>query len=183
MGFTSGTGGSTDIHEVQNVELSSVVLESLEKLQRRQHLADHDELEQQSAAVPRAAPTSSSTNTFVNTCADHQRRRQQDHPQSPARRAFAYTLTGGSLELNGWRPSPSGICRFADCTAPDAHHQLEHHDSDNAVQIQNNSTGNLAIGGTVGLGSQYRLGQRSGNTTLSGVVSGAGSIVQSGTAP
>lgn len=181
MGFTSGTGGSTDIHEVQNVALSSVVSNLWTNGNGNSAWATANNWNNSPAAVPAAGSDVLLDNTFVNTAqnitvAGNQviRNLQIDAP-------FSYALSGGSLEFNGGSAiGPSGI--FVSQTHGSATQTVNSNlILDNSVQIQNNSSAGLNLGGTVNLGANTATLNGSGNVTLSGVISGTGSIIQSGT--
>ena len=181
MGFTAGTGGSTDIHEVQNVALSSVVSNLWTNSNGNSAWMTANNWNNSPASVPASGSDILLDNTFVNTAQNISvvgnqvvRNLQVDAP-------FSYTLSGGSLEFNGGSAiGPSGI--FVSQTHGSATQTIGSNVTmDNAIQIQNNSSAGLVINGTVNLGSYTATLNGSGNVTLSGIVSGTGAIAQSGT--
>jgi autotransporter-associated beta strand protein len=181
MGFTAGTGGSTDIHEVQNVALSSVVSNLWTNGNGNSAWTTANNWNNSPASTPASGSDVLLDNSFVNTAqnitvAGNQvvRNLQIDAP-------FSYTLTGGSLEFNGTSAiGPSGI--FVSQTHGSAAQTINSNlIADNSIQIQNNSSGALALGGTLNLGSSTATLNGSGSTALSGVISGTGALVQSGT--
>jgi autotransporter-associated beta strand protein len=182
MGFTSGTGGSTDIHEIQAVTLSSVVSNLWKNASGDSTWATATNWNNTPAAVPASGSDILLDNTFVSSAQNIAvtgtkviRNLQIDAP-------FSYTLSGGTLELNGSSATgPSGI--FVSQTHGSATQTIGSNlTADNAIQIQNNSSSTLALtGATVSLGNSTATLNGSGNTTISGIISGTGKIVQSGT--
>jgi fibronectin-binding autotransporter adhesin len=91
---------------------------------------------------------------------------------------FSYTLTGGSLEFSG--TGASGI--FVNQTHGTAVQTVGSNlTADNAIQIQNNSPANLSLTGTVGLAGNALTFNGSSSVSVSGIVSGTGTVTQSGT--
>ena len=181
MGFTAGTGGSTDIHEVQNVALSSVVSNLWTNTNGNSAWTTANNWNNSPASIPASGSDVLLDNSFVNTAqnitvAGNQiiRNLQIDAP-------FGYTLTGGSLQFNGSSaPGPSGI--YVSQTHGSADQTINSNlIADNAIQIQNKSAGTLNLGGTLSLGSYTATISGTGNTTLSGVISGTGALVHSNT--
>lgn len=181
MGFTSGTGGSTDIHEVQNVTLSSVVSNLWTNSSANNAWTTANNWNNSPASTPAAYSDILLDNTFVNTAQNVTvsgtqliRNLQIDAP-------FSYTLSGGTLQFNSNSVAgPSGI--FVSQTHGSAAQTVGSNlVAGNAIQIQNNSSGTLTLSGALSLGSNTATLNGSGNTTISGVVSGTGALVQSGT--
>src|ERR1019366_8955737 len=181
MGFTAGTGGNTDVHQVQNVTLSSVVSNLWTNTSADSPGATASNWNNPPAAVPASGSDILLDNTFVNTAqtitvAGNKiiRNLQIDAP-------FSYNLSGGSLEFNGSSAiGPTGI--LVSQTHGSAAQTIGSNlTADNAIQIQNNSSAALALTGTVSLGSSAATLNGSGNTTLSGNISGTGGApIQSG---
>lgn len=184
MGFTAGTGGSTDVHQVQNVTLTRVVSNLWTNGSTNSAWGTATNWNNTPANVPAVGSDILLDNTFVNTAQNISvvgnqviRNLQIDAP-------FSYTLTGGSLEFNGSAAiGPSGI--LVSQTHGSATQTIGSNLTlDNAIQIQNNSSAALALTGNVNLGNYTATLNGNGYTTISGVVSGTGTgakIVQSGT--
>ena len=187
MGFTGSTGGATDIHQVQDVALTSVVSNLWTNTAGTstwgaQGTANNNTNWANSpASNPAVGGDILLDNTFVSTAqtigvTGNQviRNLQVDAP-------FSYTLNGGSLEFNGSSAiGPSGILvsQIHGTANQTVNSNLS---ADNAILIQNNSTGLLTLGGSVNLGANAATFNGSGNVTSTGIVSGTGgSIVQSG---
>ncbi len=184
MGFTAGTGGATDIHEVQNVALTSVISNLWtggSVVAGAGSWTTANNWNNSPASAPAVGSDILLDNTFVNTAQTVNvtgtqvvRNLQIDAP-------FGYTVAGGTIELNGSTATgPSGI--FVSQTHGSAAQTISSNViADNAIQIQNNSSSTLALSGTLALGSSSATLSGSGDTTLSGIISGTGSLVQSGT--
>ena len=188
MGFTGSTGGSTDIHQVQDVALTSVVSNLWTNTSGNSTWGAQGTTNSDTnwANSPASNPASGSDvlldNTYVSSAqtigvTGNQviRNLQIDAP-------FSYTLNGGSLEFNGSSAmGPTGI--FVTQTHGYANQTVNSNLSlDNGIAIQNNSSGLLTLGGNVNLGAYKATLSGSGNVTSTGIISGTGgSIVQSGT--
>jgi len=187
MGFTGSTGGSTDVHQVNDVALTSVVSNiwtngAGDLTWGKQGTTNSDaNWNNTPASNPAVGGDILFDNSHVSvaqaiTVINNQvvRNLQIDAP-------FSYTLTGGSIELNGSSAAgPTGI--FVTQTHGAANQTINSNLSlDNAVQVQNNSTGTLALGGDIALGAFAATINGSGAVTSTGVISGTGSIAQTGT--
>ena len=188
MGFTGSTGGSTDVHQVQDVSLTSVVANlwtntSGNSTWGAQGTTNSDTNWANSpASNPSAGGDILLDNTYVSSAqaiavTGNQviRNLQIDAP-------FSYTLNGGSLEFNGSSAAgPTGI--FVSQTHGYANQTVNSALTlDNAIELQNNSSGLLTLGGNVSLGANTATLDGSGSVASTGVISGTGGkIVQSGT--
>ncbi|HTJ79520.1 MAG TPA: autotransporter-associated beta strand repeat-containing protein [Rariglobus sp.] len=182
MGFTGSTGGSTNIHEVQAVNLSSVVA-NLWTNTNGDSLwgTGNDWYGSPTGVVPSNYADILLDNSYVSSAqainvASNRtiRSLQIDAP-------FAYTLNNGTLTFNnGGVTGPSGI--FVTQTHGSATQTVNSAlVLNNAIQIQNNSSGALNLGGTVTTNGNAIAINGTGASTLSGVISGTGAISQSGT--
>ncbi|HVU15668.1 MAG TPA: autotransporter-associated beta strand repeat-containing protein [Candidatus Didemnitutus sp.] len=177
MGFTSGTGGSTDVHEIQNVSLSSVTANLWTAGGGDTQWGTGNNWF--GGGVPAASSDILLDNTYVSTAQNINlggatrtvRNVQIDAP-------FAYNLSNGTIafDANGVL-GPSGI--FVTSTHGSANQTINANlTAANAIEIQNASTGTLALGGTLANGGNAVTFSGSGNTTESGVVSGTGGLVK-----
>ena len=187
MGFTGSTGGATDIHQVQDVALTSVVANlwtntSGNSTWGTQGTTGSDTNWANSpASNPAVGGDILLDNTYVSSAqaiavTGNQviRNLQVDAP-------FSYTLNGGSLEFNSSSAAgPTGI--FVSQTHGYANQTVNSSLTlDNAIELQNNSSGLLTLGGNISLGAHAATLDGSGSVTSTGVISGTGgSIVQSG---
>jgi autotransporter-associated beta strand protein len=177
MGFTGSTGGSTDIHEVQNVSLSSVTA-SLWTGNAADGLWGSG-TNWVGNAVPPTYTDILLDNTFASSAqaislagtTQTVRSLQLDAP-------FSYTVGNGTLVLNSnGILGPSGI--FVSATHGSANQTFSTNlVAANAVEFRNTSTGTLALNGTFNNGGNAVTVSGSGNTTFGVVVSGAGGLTK-----
>ena len=191
MGFTGSTGGSTDIHQVQAVHLTSSIANlwtggAGNGTWGNQGTTGSDANWANSpAANPAVGADVLLDNTYVSTGqtitigtgqVQTIRNLQIDAP-------FSYTLNGGTIDLNGTATTgPSGI--FVTQTHGTAAQTINSAiTAENAIEVKNNTSSLLTLGGTLGLGANTVTFDGTGATTVAGVVSGTGAaaIVQSGT--
>jgi autotransporter-associated beta strand protein len=182
MGFTSGTGSSTNIHEVQTVNLSSVVANLWTNVNGDSAWGTgNDWYGSPTGVVPSNYADILLDNTYVSTSQtiDVASNRTLRSLQIDA--PFSYTLNNGTLTFDkGGIAGPSGI--FVSQTHGSATQTVNSALAlNNAIQIQNNSSGALNLNGTVTTNGNAITLNGSGTSTLAGVISGAGAITQSGT--
>jgi fibronectin-binding autotransporter adhesin len=187
MGFTGSTGGSTDIHQVQDVKLTSVVANLWTNTTGNSTWSAQGTPTNAAnwANSPASNPASGSDvlldNTYVNSAQNIAVTGNQVLRNLQIDAPFSYTLNGGSIEFNGSSAiGPSGI--LVSQTHGSATQTVNSNlSADNAIQIQNNAAGNLVLGGNLALGANAVTFNGSGNVSESGVISGTGgSIVESG---
>lgn len=181
MGFTGSTGASTNIHEVQAVALSSVVANLWTNANGdSQWGTGNDWYGSPSGSVPLSYADILLDNTYVSTAqtvdvASNRliRSLQLDAP-------FGYTLDNGTLTFNrGGIAGPSGI--FVSQTHGSATQTINSALAlNNAVQIQNNSSGALNLNGAIATNGNGIEFNGSGATTATGIVSGGGALTQTG---
>jgi autotransporter-associated beta strand protein len=181
MGFTGSTGSSTDIHEIQNVMLSSVSANLWTNNSGDSVWNTANDWAGAPAQVPSVGSDVLLNNAYVNSAqtinvASNQiiRSLQIDAP-------FTYTLNNGSLEFNNEGiTGTSGIM----VTQSNGHADQTINSNlkaDNAIVVQNNTTSNLNLTGTLATGGNTVNFNGSGVVNESGVVSGTGSVFETGT--
>jgi autotransporter-associated beta strand protein len=188
MGFTGSTGGSTDVHQVQDVTLTSVVANlwtntSGNSTWGAQGTANSDTNWANSpASNPAVGGDVLLDNTYVSSAQTIAVTGNQVIRNLQIDAPFSYTLNGGSLEFNGSSAiGPSGILlsQTHGYATQTVNSSLS---ADNAIEIQNNSSGSLVLGGAIALGANAVTFNGSGNVSSSGIISGTGgSVVQDGT--
>lgn len=176
LGFTGSTGGSTNIHEVKGLSLTSVVANLWTNFGGTSTWGSAGNWD--GTQLPVANADILLDNTYVSSAqtiaVDQNRVIRNLQVDAP----FSYTLNGGSLEFNsGGRAGPAGI--FVTQTHGSAAHTINSPITlGNAIEIKNDSAGTLTVNGTIATnGNAVALGG-SGNTTLGGVVSGAGALTK-----
>lgn len=182
MGFTGSTGGSTNIHEVQSVALDSVVANLWTNTGADSKWGTaNDWYGSPSGAVPSAYADILLDNSYVSSAQTIDVASNRTIRSLQVDAPFAYTLNNGTLTFDrGGVAGPSGI--FVSQTHGSATQTVNSALAlNNAIQIQNNSAGALALGGAIATNGNAITVNGSGVTTATGVISGAGSLTQSGT--
>ena len=177
FGFSSGTGGQTNYHEVRNLNVTTLVA----------NLWDGGAGDGRWASAnnwnPDIAPSAGADllfdNTYaataqtINTGGDRTVRSLQfDAP-------FSYTINDNKVTFDaGSVPGFTGIAVTQTRGAAD---QTVNSGLglNNDIGIRNNSTGQLALTGDVALGRHAVAFDGTGTTTVTGVVSGAGEVTKS----
>ncbi|HEY8932397.1 MAG TPA: autotransporter-associated beta strand repeat-containing protein, partial [Rariglobus sp.] len=181
MGFTGSTGGSTNIHEVQSVALNSVVANLWTNTGADSKWGTaNDWYGSPSGAVPSAYADVLLDNSYVSSAQSIDVASNRTIRSLQIDAPFAYTLNNGTLTFDrGGLAGPSGI--FVSQTHGSATQTVNSALAlNNAIQIQNNSSGALALGGAIATNGNAITVNGSGAVTTSGVISGAGSLTQSG---
>ena len=182
MGFTGSTGGSTNIHEVQSVALDSVVANLWTNTGADSKWGTaNDWYGSPSGAVPSAYADILLDNSYVSSAQTIDVASNRTLRSLQVDAPFAYTLNNGTLTFDrGGIAGPSGI--FVSQTHGSATQTVNSALAlNNAIQIQNNSAGALALGGAIATNGNAITLNGTGTTTATGVISGAGSLTQSGT--
>jgi fibronectin-binding autotransporter adhesin len=170
FGFAASTGGSTNYHEIRNLTVTTLIANLWDAG------AGDGLWESGSNWNPNILPASGADilfdNTFVSTAQTINtgsnrtvRSIQMDAP-------FAYTLNNNTITFDAAAvPGFSGIALTQ--TRGSANHVINSNLAlNNDIGVRQNSSGNLSLTGTIGLGSHNLAFDGSGTTTASGVISG-----------
>ena len=187
MGFTGSTGGSTDVHQVNDVALTSVVSNlwtngaGTSTWGAQGTTTNDTNWNNTPASNPAVGGDILFDNSQVSIAQAIAVTGNQVVRNLQIDASFSYTLNGGSIEFNGSSAAgPTGI--FLTQTHGSASQTINSNLSlDNAIQVQNNSAGSLTLGGTVALGANAVTVNGTGTVNSTGVISGTGSISQTGT--
>ena len=181
MGFTAGTGSSTDIHEIQNVMLSSIAANLWTNNAGTSTWTTANNWYGSPAVVPTTGSDVLLNNAYVSTAQTISVSGNQVIRSLQLDAPFAYTLNGGTLEFNNEGiAGPTGI--IVTNTNGTASHVINSAvQADTAMVIQNNTSSSLAVNGAVNTNGNSVSFTGSGAVTVAGVVSGTGSLTQGGT--
>ncbi len=175
-GFSSGTGASTNYHEVRNLNVTTLVA----------NLWDNGDGNSQWGTTnnwnPNVVPSIGSdillNNTFVTTAQTIDTGANRTIRSLSIDAPFAYTVNNNTLTFDaGSVPGFSGIA--VSQTRGVANHAVNSNLAlANDITVRNNSTGTLTLGGTIALGSNDILFDGTGATTAGGAISGTGSLTK-----
>lgn len=177
MGFTGSTGGYTDIHEIQYVSLSSVAANLWTNAAGTGNWGTTGANWNGNVAPANGADILLD-NTYVNGAQTIDVGQNQIVRSLQIDAPFSYTLNNGSLEFNDEGIlGPSGI--LVSQTHGSATQTINSDlSANNAIEIKNGSSGSLNLTGGLATNGNTVTLEGSGQTTFSGVVSGAGTLVK-----
>ena len=181
MGFTGSTGGSTDIHEIQDVLLTSVVANLWTNTSGDKNWNTAPNWNNSPAAVPASFSDVLLNNTYVSTAQNINVGSNQILRSLSIDAPFSYSLSGGSIEFNsnGLTGSSGIVVTQTNGTAVQT--IGSNLSADNAIVVQNNAASELDLSGTLALGANSVNFDGSGVVKESGVVSGTGAVYETGT--
>ncbi len=181
FGFSSGTGGSTNYHEIRNLNVTTLVANLWDGGQGNGLWSSAANWRPD--VVPSAGSDILLDNTYVSTAQTIDTGANQKVRSLQIDAPFSYVVNNNTITFDkGSTPSFSGIAVTQ--TRGVANHTVNSNLAlDNDIGIRNNSTGSLSLTGGIALGNRTVAFDGSGSTTATGVISGTGSVTkaQSGT--
>jgi autotransporter-associated beta strand protein len=182
LGFTGSTGGQTNIHEIQGLMLTSQVARLWDNTSGDSTWSGSTNWDGSAGKTPAVGADILLDNHYVNSAQTINvgagatrsiRSLQIDAP-------FAYTLNNGTLEFDDQGVlGPSGI--FVSQGNGAANHTIGSAITlGNAIDISNSSSGILTMSGPLSNNGHAVTLAGSGNTLLSGAISGGGSLQKLG---
>lgn len=174
MGFSSGTGGSTDYHEVRNINLTAITANKWD------NTAGTSKWGAATNWYPDAVPQSGADilfdSTYVSTAqaidTETNRIVRALYFDAP----FGYTINNNTLVFNN-----GGTAGFSGIDVSNTHGAGNHIINSalllqNSIEVKQGSSGLLSLNGAVALGANNISFTGVGNTTVAGVVSGTGAV-------
>lgn len=176
FGFSSGTGASTNYHEIRNLNVTTLVA----------NLWDGGAGDGQWGSfnnwnpdiVPAAGADILFDNTFVSSAQSITLGSQRTLRSLAIDAPFSYSLSGGSIHFDaGGVPGFTGI-QVSQTRGSAAHTISAPITMANDIIVRNNSAGTLSLDGSLATGGNRVTFDGVGTTTVSGVISGTGSILK-----
>jgi fibronectin-binding autotransporter adhesin len=181
FGFSSGTGASTNFHEVRNLNVTTLVANLWDGGAGDGLWASANNWN--SNIVPSAGSDILLDNTHVSTAQTIDTGSNRTVRSLQIDAPFNYTVNQNTVTFDaGSVPGFTGIAVTQ--TRGSANHTVNSALAlNNDIGIRQNSTGTLSLTGNVSLGAHTAAFDGTGNTTVTGVVSGTGDLTkaQSGT--
>lgn len=180
MGFTGSTGGSTDIHEIQDVSLTAVTGSLWTNNSADSNWNTANDWAGSPGKVPAVGSDVLLDNTYVGTAQTINVGTTQIIRSLQIDAPFGYTLNNSTLEFNN-----EGVAGTTGIVVTQTHGSAADTvnsaiKADNAIIVQNNSASNLNLTGALATGGFSVNFNGSGVVNESGIVSGTGSIYETG---
>lgn len=177
FGFASGTGGSTNYHEIRNLNVTTLVANLWDAGQGNGLWSSAANWRPD--VVPSAGSDILLDNTYVSTAQTIDTGANQKVRSLQIDAPFSYVVNNNTITFDkGSTPSFSGIAVTQ--TRGVANHTVNSNLAlDNDIGIRNNSTGSLSLSGGIALGNRTVAFDGTGNTTATGVISGTGTVTKS----
>ena len=179
LGFTSGTGGSTNFHEVRNVEASTIA-SSLWNNQGDSLWGTNTNWDP--TVVPESGSDILFDNTYMSTAQTINVGSNRSVRSVTFDAPFDYTLNNNTLIFDN-----EGVAGFSGIAVTETRGTGDHTinsniDAQNDIFVRNTSTGSLTInGGLATNGNTITFDGTGSSTTDGGVISGSGDIIKNDT--
>jgi autotransporter-associated beta strand protein len=180
MGFTGSTGSLTDIHEIQDVLLTSVTANLWTNTSGNSSWNTAGNWFGSPAEVPSVGSDVLLNNAYVSTAQAVNVGSNQIIRSLQIDAPFSYTLSGGSLEFNNEGVAGTSGIMVTQTNGTAVQTVNSSLQADNAIVVENNSASALNLTGTLATGGNPVNFNGSGLVNESGVVSGTGSLFQTG---
>lgn len=179
FGFAASTGGSTNYHEIRNLNVTTLVA-SLWDAQAADGLWGTG-ANWNPDILPAAGSDILFDNTFVSTAQTINTQTNRTVRSIQLDAPFAYTINNNTITFDAASvPGFSGIAVTQ--SRGSANHVITSNLAlNNSIGVRQNSSATLSLTGNISLGGNTLTFDGSGATTASGVISGSGSIVKSET--
>ena len=180
MGFTGSTGASTDIHEIQNVVLTSITANLWTNNSADSSWNTANDWAGQPAVVPTVGSDVLLNNAYVGSAQSISVGSNQIIRALEIDAPFSYTLSGGSFEFNN-----EGVAGTSGIVVTQTNgHAVQTVNSnlkaDNSIVVENNAYSALSLTGALNTNGNAVSFNGSGVVTESGTVSGTGTVLQAG---
>lgn len=179
FGFTSGTGGATEIHELRALTVATLVANLWDNGGGNSTWANAANWDPN--FMPATYADILFDNTHVSTAQTIDVGATRDVRSIQIDAPFSYTLNNGTLRINnGGMPGFAGISvTQTNGVAPGGHTINSALNLDVAATVRNNSSSTLTLGGAIATDGFGLTFDGAGNTTANGVISGGGRLTKS----
>ena len=181
MGFTGSTGASTDIHEIQDVVLTSIAANLWTNTHADSSWNTASDWYGNPAVVPQVGSDVLLNNAYVSTAQTIAVGSNQIIRSLQIDAPFSYTLNGGSLEFNNEGVNGTSGILVTQTNGHALQTIASNIQADNSMVIENNTLAALSLTGTLATNGSPVNFNGSGVVTESGQITGGGMIYQSGT--
>jgi autotransporter-associated beta strand protein len=180
MGFTGSTGASTDIHEIQDVVLTSIAANLWTNGHADSSWNTASDWYGNPAVVPQVGSDVLLNNAYVSTAQTIAVGSNQIIRSLQIDAPFSYTLNGGSLEFNTEGVSGTSGIIVTQTNGHATQTIASNIQADNSMVVQNNTLATLSLTGTLATNGSPVNFNGSGVVNESGQVTGGGMIYQTG---
>ena len=180
FGFASGTGGSTNIHDVRNLNVTTLTSNLWSNNGGDSLWATNTNWDP--TVVPTVGADILFDNSHVSTAQTINTGANRNVRSLSFDAPFSYTLNNNTITF-----ANQGVAGFSGIAVSQTHGTATNSINsnlslNNAINIRNNSSGTLNVAGTIATnGNTLTLDGTGANTNLSGAISGTGALVKNDT--